>query len=54
MKSKQNNLNLKTNVTSYFQHGKIDIEDFYPTHDLIIMDINFDSRSHGPCIGFDL
>ena len=47
----KNNLNLKT---SYFQHEKTDVGDFYPTYDLKIMDINFISRSHDLCIGFDL
>ena len=41
----KNNLNLKT---SYFQHEKTDLGDFHPTHDLMIMDINFKSRGNVP------
>ena len=41
----KNNLNLKT---SYFQHKETDVGDFHPTHDLMIMDINFDSRGNIP------
>ena len=41
----KNNLNSKM---SYFQHKKTDVEDFHSTHDLMIMDINFDFRSHVP------
>jgi len=47
----KNNLNLKT---SYFQHKKTDVEDFYPAHDLKIMDINFVYKYHDLYIGFDL
>jgi len=44
-KQDKNNLSSKT---SYFQHKKIDVEDIHPMHDLMIIDINFASRSNVP------
>jgi len=46
----KNNLNSKI---SYFQHEETDVGDFHPTHNLMIMDINFDSKSNVP-MGSDL